>query len=69
MELDVLQIKCNACGGEFRVEGYIIPDSQFEPGEVVTDLDCVDGLCSCLHDGGSYLILSEDHPTFEDDVL
>lgn len=40
-----------------------------EPGEIVTELECVDELCVCLQDGGAYTVLDEEITRFDDDVI
>jgi hypothetical protein len=51
------------------VEGYTTPDGFWEPGEVVTELECEDELCQCLQDGEAFTVVDESHPVFDDDVM
>lgn len=44
-------------------------DGFYEPGEVVTELECVDELCQCLQDGDEFTVVDESHETFDDDVI
>lgn len=64
-----LEIQCNNCQRKFHVEGYTTPDSFYEPGEVVTELESMEPLCECLNDCGEYMVLSEDIQCFDDDVI
>ena len=64
-----LEIQCNKCQQTFHVKGYTTPDSYYEPGEVVTDLESDDPLCECLNDGCEFTVLSEDAEYFDDDVI
>lgn len=65
----MLNVKCETCGQTFWVQGYITQDSYFEPGEVVTELECVDVLCDCLKSGEQYEVVDESVEYFDDDVI
>lgn len=65
----MLEVECDKCKRRFHVEGYTTPDGFWEPGEVVTELECDDELCQCLQDGASFAVTDEEHPTFDDDVI
>lgn len=68
-DLEMLTIRCVKCRNQFHVVGHTTPDSYEEPGEVVTDLECIDKLCDCLMDGAEFDVIDEDHETFDDDVI
>lgn len=65
----MLEIQCDQCRTRFIVKGYTTPDAWMEPGEVVTDLESDDELCSCLQAGSSFTVVGESQATFDDDVL
>jgi hypothetical protein len=66
----MLQVECDQCKRRFWVKGHTTPDSWDEPGEVVTELEVSDEpLCACLMEGGSFAVVDESHPSFDDDVI
>jgi hypothetical protein len=65
----MLQVECEKCKQRFWVKGHTTPDGFYEPGEVVTELECVDELCQCLQDGEEFTVVDESHETFDDDVI
>lgn len=65
----MLKIECEICKKRFWVDGYITPDTWYEPGETVTNLEGVDDeICDCLKDGCDFSIIDESYHIFDDDV-
>ena len=64
----MLLIECNKCKKQLWVKGYTTPDSFYESGEVITELECEDELCECLENGETFAVIKESHPTFPDDI-
>lgn len=64
-----LEIECEKCKQRFWVKGHTTPDSYFDPGEVVTELECDDELCECLKEGESFTVVDESTEVFDDDVI
>ena len=65
----MLEVECEKCKRRFNVKGYTTPDGFYEPGEVVTELECADELCQCLQDGEAFTVVDESYDTFDDDVI
>jgi len=55
----MLQVECEKCKEKFWVAGYTAPDSWINPGEVVTELECLSTLCPCLQDGEAFTVVDE----------
>lgn len=65
----MLEVECDKCKQRFWVKGHTTADSYTDPGEVVTELESNDPLCSHLDDGDSFTVVDEYHATFDDDVI